>query len=107
MKRVSVLVCAALLPLGTLAQDASLSGQRLAASCANCHGTFGNPPDQSIPPLAGMPASNLIAGMKAYREGSRPATVMQQLAKGFTEEQVKLIADFFAAQKPDQKREAQ
>lgn len=106
MKRVSVLVCAALLPLGSFAQDATLSGQRLAASCANCHGTLGNPPDKSIAPLAGMPPANLVASMKAYREGSRPATVMQQLAKGFTDEQVKTIADFYAAQKPGQ-REAQ
>lgn len=94
-------------PLSALAQDSALSGQRLAASCANCHGTLGNPADASFAPLAGMPAATLIGSMRAFRDGSRPATVMHQLAKGFTDDQVKLIADFYAGQKAGQNREAQ
>jgi sulfide dehydrogenase cytochrome subunit len=40
-----------------------------------------------------------MASMRAFRDGSRPATVMHQLAKGFSDDQVKLIADFYAGQK--------
>lgn len=102
MKRAGVLaLCVALMPLGSLAQDASLSGQRLAASCANCHGTQGSPADRTIAPLAGMPSATLIAAMQAFRDGKRPATVMQQLARGFSDEQVRQMADYFAAQKPE------
>ncbi len=102
MKRAGLLaLCVALMPLGSLAQDAGLYGQRLAASCANCHGTQGNPADKTIAPLAGMESAKLIAGMRAFRDGTRPATVMQQLAKGFSDEQLAKMADYFAAQKPE------
>jgi cytochrome c553 len=98
-KRLFLLVL--LMPVGVLAQEPLLSGQRLAATCANCHGTLGNPVDKSFAPLAGMPSATLQSSMKAFREGSRTSTVMQQLAKGFSDEQVKLIAAFYAAQKKE------
>jgi sulfide dehydrogenase cytochrome subunit len=38
--------------------------------------------------------------MREFRDGKRPATVMHQLARGYTERQVELLAAFFSAQKP-------
>ena len=35
-----------------------------------------------------------------YKNGNQPATIMHQISKGYTDEQIKLIAGFFAAQKP-------
>ncbi len=72
--------------------------RNLAAQCANCHGTDGKS-DQAIPALAGRPADYMNAQMKAFKEGTRPATIMHQLAKGYTDEQIKLMADYFAKQK--------
>jgi cytochrome c553 len=46
-----------------------------------------------------MPAAYLVEQMKAFRSGSRPATVMHQLAKGYSDAQVETIAAYFAAQK--------
>ena len=80
-----------------LAQDATLA-RNLAAVCANCHGTDGHARGSLIKPLAGMPAEVLIAAMTRFRGVVPPTTVMQQLAKGFGDEQVKAIAAYYASQ---------
>jgi cytochrome c553 len=41
----------------------------------------------------------MVAQMKAFKDGSRPATVMHQLTKGLTDQQIESMADYFAAQK--------
>jgi len=70
----------------------------LAATCANCHGTDGRTTSGSaIPSLAGMPREYMVAQMKAFRDGSRPATVMHQLTKGLTDEQIQSVATYFAS----------
>jgi cytochrome subunit of sulfide dehydrogenase len=81
------------------AQDAStaLHLQTTAAMCANCHGTAGKAAEGSgVPSLAGVPRETMIAQMKAFKDGSRPATVMHQLAKGFSDAQIEQIAGYFA-----------
>lgn len=82
------------------AQDAaSLHTRALAATCANCHGTNGRTIEGSaIPALAGMPRDYMLTQFKAFKDGSRPATVMHQIAKGFTEPQLETLAGYFAAQ---------
>ena len=72
-------------------------GRRLYATCAACHGTEGEPvAGTSLPALAGQSAEALTASMKAFQDGSRPATIMHQIAKGYTSEQIELIADYLA-----------
>jgi cytochrome subunit of sulfide dehydrogenase len=84
-------------PATAQAQPAGDAGRRLYASCAGCHGTEGRPAEgSSLPPLAGQSRDALAASMKAFREGSRPATIMHQLAKGYTSEQIDLIAAYLA-----------
>jgi cytochrome subunit of sulfide dehydrogenase len=73
--------------------------RNLAATCANCHGTNGNARGD-MKPLAGMPADKLIALIEDYKKGALPATIMHQISKGYTPEQVRLIAGWFAAQQP-------
>ena len=92
-------LCAATGP--ALAQDAAaLRVSALAATCANCHGTLGRAVEgAAVPGLAGMPAVYLVEQLKAFKAGTRPATVMHQLAKGFSEAQVEQLAAYFAAQK--------
>ena len=72
----------------------------VSATCATCHGTQGNAANGSaVVSLAGMPAANIILQMKAFKDGTRPATVMHQLSKGYSDAQVAMIANYFAAQK--------
>ncbi len=75
--------------------------QSLAATCANCHGTQGKSvKDPSVPGLAGRPSAYIIEQMQAFKTGIREATIMHQIAKGYTDEQVKQMAEYFASQKP-------
>jgi cytochrome c553 len=37
--------------------------------------------------------------MQAFKSGQRPATLMHQIAKGYTDEQIEQIAAYLAAQK--------
>lgn len=72
----------------------------LAATCANCHGTDGKAVEgSSVVTLAGMPKDYIVTQMKAFRDGTRPATIMHQLSKGYTDAQIEQIASYFAAQK--------
>jgi cytochrome subunit of sulfide dehydrogenase len=86
---------------GAAAQDAkTLHLRALAATCANCHGTMGQAVQgASVPGLAGMPASYIAEQMKAFKAGNRPATVMHQLAKGYSDAQIDAIAGYFATLK--------
>ena len=92
-------VCAAwmlLPPSWALAQDANLA-RNLAATCANCHGTNGQARgDMKV--LAGMGADKILALLADYKSGAQPSTIMGQIAKGYTDEQLRLVAGFFAAQ---------
>ena len=75
----------------------------LAATCANCHGT-GGVSSGEVPSLAGQPKEELIRKMQAFKTGSAPpSTIMPQLAKGFTDQQIELVAGWFASQKPGSK----
>jgi cytochrome c553 len=72
----------------------------LAATCANCHGTNGRAIEgAAVPGLAGMPAAYLAEQMRAFKAGTRQATVMHQLAKGYNDAQIDAVAAYFAAQK--------
>ncbi len=100
--RVVVLGVAALSLCSTAsAQKAEAAHARvLAASCAACHGTDGRPaPDSAIPGLAGLSADYLASQMRAFRDGTRAATVMHQIAKGYSLEQIDALAAYFANHK--------
>jgi cytochrome c553 len=79
----------------------TLHVRSLAATCANCHGTNGRAvPRESMMPLAGRPAAEVIEQLTLFRDGKRPASVMHQIAKGYSDEQIAAIAAYFAAQRP-------
>ena len=81
-------------------QAQALRAHSLAAQCAQCHGTDGRALDgAAVPGLAGMPAPYLVAQMKSFKTGTRAGSVMPQLAKGFSDAQIDMLAAFFAAQK--------
>ena len=98
---VAALALSAAAAAPALAQDAqALNLRALAATCANCHGTQGQAvSNASVPGLAGLPASYVVEQMKAFKAGTRPATVMHQLSKGFSDAQIEAMAAYFAAQK--------
>ncbi len=65
-----------------------------AASCSGCHGSpaLGT----AIPSLNGHTAADIVAQMQAFGAGQRPATVMGRIAKGFSEDETRAIAEWLA-----------
>ena len=102
MKSLAFVAAAALLGAAASAaaqgSDPNL-GRNLAATCANCHGTNGNSVGE-LESLAGKPKDELVRKMQEFKTGAKPATIMHQLSKGYTDEQIQTMAAWFAAQKP-------
>ena len=68
------------------------------ANCFNCHGTEGNT-KSAIPAIAGRERAYLEATLKAFKDGSKQATIMHQLAKGYTDDEIAVLADYFSRQR--------
>ncbi len=80
------------------ASAATDAARDLAATCAGCHGTNGAS-QGTIPTLAGMEPEVMVARMREFATGTRPGTVMPQLARGYTDREFESIAAWYAAQK--------
>lgn len=63
-----------------------------AATCSGCHSRQ----DGRIPSLRGYTAAAIIEAMRGFNSGARPATLMNRIAKGFTEEETAAIAQWIA-----------
>lgn len=90
----AVLVLAA---AGASATDV-LQVRGMAAACASCHGTQGVA-QPGMASLAGQSKNDLLTKMLDYKSGKLPATLMHQIAKGYTDEQLEQLAGYFAALK--------
>ncbi len=76
------------------ADATKLYHRSLAATCANCHGTDGKGvPEGGMPLINNLTSEQMLATMKAYKSGAREGTIMHQLAKGYTDEQLQIIAN--------------
>lgn len=70
----------------------------LASSCSGCH-TSDDKLTTAIPKIRGLPEAAIVQAMQAFRAGQRPATVMDRIAKGFTEDEIKQLAAQLSARK--------
>ena len=80
------------------AQTDALQLRSWAAACANCHGTLGLA-QPGMASLAGVPKADLAKKMLDFKAGRLPATLMHQIAKGYTDEQIEQLAGYFAGLK--------
>ena len=101
MKSFAVLAALSLVTLTSTAQAADPNlARNLAATCANCHGTNGKAvPGAGLDSLAGVPKDVTLQKLKDFKSGAKPASIMHQISKGYTDEQLDLIAGYLAAQK--------
>lgn len=88
------------LVMSAVAHAAPPSAEMLSNACGGCHGANGASAGPSMPSLAGQNKDFFIDAMKKFKSGERPGTVMSRLAKGYSDEQVVAMAEFFAKQKP-------
>jgi len=108
------LLAAGGLATGSAAAAMPDAGTMLANTCLGCHGPGGSSTGPATPTIAGMQPESFLEAMKGYKEGTRPATVMDRLVKGYTEDEIKAMAAVFAkqpfvryAQKVDDKKVAE
>jgi len=71
-----------------------------ASSCSGCHPASGSV-DTPVKQLVGRKPEEIVAAVEAFRSGAKPATVMDRIAKGFTGDEVKAIADWYGAQRQE------
>jgi cytochrome c553 len=71
----------------------------VAANCANCHGTTGHAVG-ATPSLAGRDKGYLAEQLRAFRDGKRAGTIMPQLAKGYTDDEIDAVSEHFALRRP-------
>ncbi|MEW5770524.1 MAG: c-type cytochrome [Pseudomonadota bacterium] len=99
-KRLTALCLLAAGMLGTVAtaQAVDTRARFMAANCSYCHGTDGKSAG-AIPSLAGLDVKYFVDQMKAFRDGTRPATVMAKHANGYTDAEYEALAKYFHAVK--------
>ena len=86
-----------LAPTAAFAQD--VQGRNWAGACTGCHGSEGRR-SGAIPSIAGMQKEKFVRLMMAFRDGAQPGTIMHQLARGLSDEQIEKIGDYFASRQP-------
>lgn len=95
--RAAVVAALGLLAVGASAQAAPPDAvTMMAGTCVGCHGMEGTSRGPASPTIAGMAPETFIDAMKSFQDGSRPATVMDRIAKGYTEDEIKQMAAYFA-----------
>lgn len=72
------------------------SARMLAETCAGCHGTDGASVGPASPTIGGMNAEYFVEIMEGFRDDSIYSTVMGRIAKGYSDEELSAMADFFA-----------
>jgi cytochrome c553 len=90
----SVLLCAT---------AASLRGETLterAAPCLACHGEKGVSQTPDIPSLGGQPAPYLLIQLYLFREKQRKVEIMNEMTKGFTDDDLRNFSDYLAKLPP-------
>jgi sulfide dehydrogenase cytochrome subunit len=95
-KKALVALIGSVFMAGTAQVLADPSASMLANTCASCHGTEGKSVGPASPNLAGMSETYFIDSMTAFKEDRRPGTIMNRIAKGYTESQIEAMAGYFA-----------
>lgn len=99
MKQLTVAVTVCLLTASHAQAADSQIGRNLAATCANCHGTNGQAvKDSGLARLAGMEKTRILQKLAEFKSGDQAASIMHQIARGYTEEQLDLIATYYTRQ---------
>ena len=92
---VAALLLAAIAPASAAGPSDAPPG---ATSCSGCH-PASKSVDTTVPRLIGRNPADIVTAMQAFKSGQLPSTVMDRIAKGYSEDEVKAIAAWYGAQK--------
>lgn len=101
MKKIAIAIFAALLAtaMGTASASGDVAnGAKLAKKCAGCHGKKGEGKGKN-PKLAGQPADELLADLKAYKDGTRKNKMMKRAVKKLSEGDMADLAAYYSGLK--------
>jgi len=98
MNALRTILVASALGAATLAHAQVDQVKVWAAACANCHGTNGRA-QPGMEALAGKNVDDMTKSLLDFKSGRKPATIMHQISKGYTDDELRAIAAYFAAQK--------
>lgn len=96
MRYLSLAAGLAALALAAPVHAQTVTPQLLTISCAGCHGTGGHSTG-AIPSIYGRSAASIAESLRAFRDGRQPATVMNRIAKGFTDPEIDTVSAEIAA----------
>lgn len=96
MKQGIAAIVAGLIGCAMPAAAAVPSAEMLAGPCAGCHGP-GGVSIGAIPSIHGYPKEVIVSAMLAFRDGSRPQTVMAAIASAYTDEEIDALGDYFSS----------
>ena len=85
--RSAVAAMAVLIFVPAFSLRAEEAARLMAETCVTCHSTEAHA-HSTIPPLDGRPAGELLRILLAFRDGTRPATIMDRIARGYSREQL-------------------
>ncbi len=96
MKKINrVLAGLVLASLSSWSSADALQVRSMAASCSACHGTYGFAV-KGMDSLTGKSKDELLSKMQDFKSGKKPATLMHQIAKGYSDEQLEQLAGYYA-----------
>lgn len=93
---IALILAGSLMTISQSPLAAEPTGEAFAHTCAACHGTNGQLTSETFPPLAGMSKETFITSMKAFREQSRPSSIMSHIANGYDDRAIEQMAEFFS-----------
>ena len=73
-----------------------------ASSCSGCHAAS-TEVDTPVPRIIGRQPAEIVATLQAFRSGERPSTVMGRIAKGFSDDELRAITVWLAAEPAGQR----
>jgi cytochrome c553 len=89
-----------LFALGLISSNAmAIEAPAKANTCIGCHGVDGNSVVPNFPKIAGQHAAYLEKALKDYRDGFRKDASMAAFARGLSDQEIKDLAAYYAAQK--------
>jgi sulfide dehydrogenase cytochrome subunit len=99
LKLINLALLAGGLAMSSTLWAAGATPAMLSNTCSACHGQFGQAVGPSIPTLAGQPASYIADSMKKFKSGERPGTVMNRVAKAYSDDDFNAMGEFFSQKK--------
>ena len=97
MRRV-VPFAATLLATGVAVAQDGPSGQAMVQTCYVCHGPSGRSAE-AVPALMRGQKEFVVRQMLEFKTDRRPGTIMNRVAKSYSDEQIAAIADYLAGLK--------